>query len=80
MAVSTKKPDALTAVTSAVKKKDDTPRVRIFIPEPPSESEVAVDHYEHVTIDSKTTLVRKGEWLDVPVDVFLQLRNRYPKL
>lgn len=80
MAVSTKKPDALTAVTSSAKKKDDTPRVRIFIPEPPSESGTATDHYEHVTIDSKTTLVRKGEWLDVPVDVFLQLRNRYPKL
>lgn len=75
-----KKPDSLTAVTSATMEKDNTPRVRVFIPEHQSSSDVAIDPYEHVTIKGETTLVRRGEWVSVPVPVFLQLRNRYPKL
>ena len=75
-----KKPDSLTAVTSATKETDNTPRVRVFIPEHQSSSDVAIDPYEHVTIKGETTLVRRGEWVSVTVPVFLQLRNRYPKL
>lgn len=80
MAITTKKTDSLTAVTSVKKAADNTPRVKVFIPERESASDVAIDPYEHVTIKGVTTLVRRGEWVDVPVPVFLQLRNRYPKL
>lgn len=73
--------DALTAVTSAAQEKDNTPRVRIFIP-PREETQegVKIDQYEHVTIDGVTTLIRRGEYVDVTVPVYLQLRNRFPYL
>lgn len=78
--MATKNTDSLTAVTSAKKEQDNTPRVRIFIQEREQAGEAAIDPYEHVTIDGVTTLVRRGEWVSVPVPVYLQLRNRYPKL
>lgn len=77
-------PDSLTAAVPVVEQKDNTPRVRIFIPLLPGEEEpedgIKIDHYEHVTIEGKTTLVRRGEYVEVSVPVFLQLRNKYPKL
>lgn len=74
--------DALTAVTSAAQEKDNTPRVRIFIPPRHEETQegVKIDQYEHVTIDGVTTLIRRGEYVDVTVPVYLQLRNRFPHL
>jgi hypothetical protein len=80
--MSSKHPDALTAVTSAAPEKDNTPRVRIFLNPREEETKegVKIDQYEHVTIDGKTTLLRRGEYLDIPVDVYLQLRNRFPHL
>jgi hypothetical protein len=83
MAGKTKTVDSLTAAVAVQTEKDNTPTVRIFIPLMPgedSEDGVKIDHYEHVTIGNDTTLVRRGEYVDVPVPVFLQLRNKYPKL
>lgn len=79
MATATKKVDALTAVTSAAREEDNTPRVRIIIPVPEDATD-KTDLYEHVTIGSNTTLIRRGEYVRVPVPVFIQLRNRYPNL
>ena len=78
----TNTPDALTAAVPVAEKKDDVPRVKIFIPEPPGSDDetVKIDRYEHVTIGNETTLVRRGEHVEVTVPVFLQLRNKYPKL
>lgn len=78
----TNAPDTLTAAVPVAAKQDDGPRVKIFIPEPPGSDDetVKIDHYEHVTIEGRTTLVRRGEHVEVTVPVFLQLRNKYPKL
>jgi len=76
-------------LTTAVPIKDNTykgPRVQIFIPAPPeSEDEgVKIDMYEHVTIANEKgeecTRILRGEWVEVPVPVYLQLKNKYPKL
>ena len=75
-----KKPDALTAAIPVNKGKDNTPRVRIYIPLREDHPDLKVDQYEHVTIDGKTTLVRRGEHVEVTVPVYLQLRNRFPHL
>lgn len=56
-------------------------RVRIYLPEIESSSEgVKVDQYEHVTVNGETTLVRRGEYVDVTPDVFIQLKNRYKNI
>lgn len=70
------------SVSSVVEEKtDDIPRASIFIPKNEDDgSALKVDPYEHVTINGETTLVRRGVHVDVPVPVFLQLRNKYPNL
>lgn len=75
-------PDTITAAVPVETKNDNVPRVKVFIPEAPGidDGDIKVDHYEHVTVDGVTTLVRRGEHVEVPVPVFLQLRNKYPKL
>ena len=70
--------DALTAVTPVQAKKDDVPRVRVFIPPLEDDGALKADQYEHVTVDGVTTLVRRGEYVDVTVPVFMQLRNKFP--
>lgn len=74
-------PDGITAVTVEETKKDDIPRVRIYLP--PLEDEgtgLKVDQYEHVTVNGVTTLVQRGVHVDVTVPVYLQLRNKFPHL
>lgn len=78
--MSAKKTDMLTAAIPISKEKDNTPRVRIFIPPREDHPDLKVDQYEHVTIDGKTTLVKRGEHVEVTVPVYLQLRNRFPHL
>ena len=75
-----KKTDSLTAVTSATKEEDNTPRVRIFLQPRESHGEVTMDQYEHVTVNGVTSLVRRGEHVNVTVPVYMQLRNRFPFL
>ena len=72
-------------ITSVIEEKKETfvaPRVRIKIPMPADmDSGVKIDPYEHVTINGeKPTYIKKGEWVDVPVPVYMQLKNRYPDL
>lgn len=70
----------MTAATPVVEHEEE-PRVRVFIPLPEEvDSGAKVDMYEHVTINDNTTLVRRGEYVDVPIPVFIQLRNKYPHL
>ena len=88
--MATKKVDELeSSLTTAVPKKeekDEGPRVRVFLPvlEDSGDGGVKVDQYEHVTIanESKEEIVyvRRGEWVDVTVPVFIALKERYPKL
>lgn len=74
--------DGITSVVQVEEKVDNQPRVRIILPMPPeTESGLKVDPYEHVTINGeKPIYVKRGEYVDVTVPVFLQLRNKYPNI
>lgn len=75
------KTDELTVATPVKVKDDNMPRVRVFIPKNEDEGTgLKIDPYEHVTINGETTLIRRGEYLDVTVPVFLQLRSKYPNI
>lgn len=57
------------------------PTVRVFIPIAQDQaSDVKIDQTESVTINGVTTLIRRGEYVDVKVPVFLQLKQRYPNI
>ena len=74
--------DGITAVVEDVKEEYAVPRVRIKLPLPPdSDSGLKIDPYEHVTINgAEPVYIKKGEWVDVTVPVYMQLRNRYPDI
>lgn len=76
-----KKVDTLTVETPVQETVADEPRVRVYLPLLESEGAgVHIDQYEHVTVNGETTLVRRGEYVDVTVPVFIQLKNRFPHL
>ena len=61
------------------------PMVNIYLPKLEEEgSGVKVDQYEHVTIANEarewTWHVQRGVRVDVPVPVFVQLKNKYPDI
>jgi hypothetical protein len=73
------------ATAAPIVPKEDTgkvePTVRVLIPMAEDQaSDLKVDQTESVTINGKTTLIRRGEYVDVKVPVFLQLKQRYPNL
>lgn len=78
--------DGLTMVTPPKEEPYKGPRVTVFIPalEDPGSEGLKVDQYEHVTIanENKETCYRilRGEQVEVPVPVYLVLKERYPKL
>ena len=72
--------DGISGVVKA-KVESNEPTVRVLIPRSDDEaSDVAVDQTENVVINGKVTQIRRGEYVDVKVPVFLQLKNRYPNL
>lgn len=76
-----KKADTLTVETPVQETVADEPRVRVYLPLLESEGAgVHIDQYEHVTVNGETTLVRRGEYVDVTVPVFIQLKNKFPHL
>lgn len=74
--------DGISVVIPEKEQTPDVPRVRIMLPLPPeTDSGLKVDMYEHVTINGeKPIYVKRGEWVDVTVPVYMQLRNRYPNI
>ena len=57
------------------------PVVRIFIPlAEENGGEGKVDQTENVIINGKVTQIRRGEYVDVKIPVFMQLKQRYPNL
>lgn len=77
--------DSLTVKVEDKKPEYVGPYVRVFLPALEEEGNgIKVDQYEHVTIanEDKVTRyrVRRGEPVDVPVPVFVILKDRYPKL
>lgn len=56
-------------------------RVSIYIPKnADDESGEKVDPFERVTINGESTIIKRGERVDVTIPVFVQLRNKYPNL
>ena len=73
--------DGITATTPLEENMVREPTVRVFIPlAEDSESDLAVDQTEHVTINGVVTSIRRGEYVNVKVPVYMQLKNRYPNL
>lgn len=74
--------DGLTVASPIVEEKSTVPMVSVFIPPAPeAEAGIQVDPYEHVTINGALpTYVQRGVQVEVPVPVFMQLRNKYPRL
>jgi len=76
------------SMTIAVPKKEDAPKeptVTVFLPElPGTGGDMKVDQYEHVTIANEDGerhwKVRRGENVDVPWEVYMVLKGRYPKI
>lgn len=61
------------------------PTVPIFLPKLEEEGNgIKVDQFEHVTLanEQKETrwLIKRGEHVEVPVPVFVILKDRYPNL
>lgn len=76
-------------LTTAVVQEDNKyngPYVSVFLPELEGGSDggMKVDQYEHVTLANetgeKTYMIHRGEHVDVPVPVFIALKEKYPKL
>ena len=76
-------------LTVAVPQKDDSykgPTVTVFLPELEGGGDegLKVDQYEHVTIANEGKeehyKVHRGEHVQVPVPVFLALKEKYPKI
>lgn len=73
--------DSTTAVLPEKKETLIEPVVRVYIPLANTDnSDIAVDQTENVTINGVTTQIKRGEYVDVKVPVFLQLKQRYPNL
>lgn len=77
--------DGLTVVAQEKKPEYIGPYVDIFLPAlEDGGGGVKVDQYEHVTIanENKETPYRvlRGEHVQVPVPVFIALKEKYPKL
>ena len=78
--------DSLTVAVKKEEPKYEGPTVSVFLPEleEPGEEGMQVDQYEHVTIQNEegkeVFLVHRGEHVDVPVPVFMVLKEKYPKL
>lgn len=57
------------------------PTVRVYLPLLENQdNSVELDQTETVVINGNVTLIRRGEYVDVKVPVFLQLKQRYPNI
>lgn len=76
-----KKMDGITVETPVEQVNHEEPTVRVFLPLMEDQtSEAEIDQTEYVTINGQTTAIKRGEYVDVKVPVFMQLRNKYPQL
>jgi len=77
--------DGITVKAEEKKEYYHGPMVRVFLPRLEEEgSGLKVDQYEHVTIANEvrewTWRVKRGEYVEVPVPVFVQLKNKFPDI
>ena len=78
--------DPMTIVSPVKEESYQGPMVDVFLPalEDNGQGGMKVDQYEHVTIANEKGetcyKVLRGEHVQVPVPVFVMLKERYPKL
>lgn len=76
-----RKTDDITVEVAAPQPEEQKAAVRVFLPLlEDQDTSMEIDQTEYVTINGKTTAIKRGEYVDVPVPVFMQLRNKYPHL
>ena len=74
--------DGVSVRNEPAPKKDAATTVRVFLPllDDTVSGDTKVDQTETVVINGVATQIRRGEYVDVKVPVYLQLRNKFPKL
>ena len=77
--------DGLTIVQEVKEEKAKAPTVQIYLPKLEEEGNgVKVDQYEHVTIANEEKedilYVKRGERVDIPVNAFVVMKEKYPDL
>lgn len=73
-------PDGVSAIIPQQPSRRE-PTVRVFLPLEEEESaELPSDQTEQVILNGSVTQLRRGEYVEVKVPVFMQLRQRYPNL
>lgn len=76
-----KKTDSTVAVIPKKEEAKIEPTVRVYIPLIEDQNtDVTIDQSEEVIINGKVTQIRRGEYVDVKVPVYLLLKQRYPNL
>lgn len=71
--------NSISVEVEAKKPVDPMTKVSVYIPMTEEGEGAKVDQNEYVTVNGSTTKVPRGQWVDVTVPVFVQLRNRYPR-
>lgn len=75
-----------TFVTEPEAKAPEETRVRIMLPKREGDDNpgLKVDQYEHVSISNEqgdfNVRVKRGEWVDVTVPVYILLKQRFPNI
>lgn len=72
--------NSISVEVEAKKPVDPMAKVSVYIPMTEEGEGAKVDQNEYVTVNGSTTKVPRGQWVDVTIPVFVQLRNRYPNL
>ena len=77
--------DSITFVAEEKKESYHGPMVSVFLPRLEEDSSgMKVDQYEHVTLANEqeihTWQVKRGVHVDVPVPVFVILKDKYPDI
>ena len=78
--------DSMTIVSEPKQAQYEGEMVPVFLPaiEDNGSGGMKVDQYEHVTIANEHGLMRwrvlRGETIEVPVPVFVTLKEKYPKI
>lgn len=57
--------------------KEDMPKIFLPLLE---DDEGKADQTENVTINGKTWIIKRGEYVNVPQSVFIALKQKYPHL
>lgn len=73
--------DGVSVKNAPAAKKDTATTVRVFLPLlEDTGTDTKVDQTETVLVNGIVTQIRRGEYVDVKVPVFLQLKNKFPNL